>query len=186
MAANLPDVEGKKVVIVGTGNSGHDIAENLYENGAAVTMLQGRGRYALSLDRAVFMLHDDMHADNSPPTKECDVVGESPPSPVQFALNIEGTKQISEADKEILEGLERADFNLDFSIDGGGIAHLYFTHGGGYYVDVGCSKLIIDGKDQDGTELTADMDVLATGYDDMKTKAQEVMGEKVAARLKDV
>lgn len=55
------NVRGKKVVVVGTGNSGHDIAENFYENGADVTMLQRDGTYVLSLDKGVFMLHEGTH-----------------------------------------------------------------------------------------------------------------------------
>lgn len=140
-----------------------------------------------------------------PPTDECDIVAESLPFPVQFALSIAGTNRIAEADKETIEGLERAGFKLDYAIDGSGIGRLYFTRGGGYYVDVGCSKLIIDGKVKvhqspggisgftpealvlkDGTELQADIVVLATGYDNMKTTAEKVMGPKVASRLKDV
>ena len=63
-----------------------------------------------------------------------------------FALNKDLTKRIAEADKENIDGLERAGFKLDWAIDKSGIARLYFTRGGGYYIDVGCSKLIIDGK----------------------------------------
>lgn len=55
------DVRGKKVIVVGTGNSGHDIAENFYENGADVTMLQRRGTYVISVDKGVFMLHEGTH-----------------------------------------------------------------------------------------------------------------------------
>lgn len=58
------NTKGKKVIVVGTGNSGHDIAEDYYYNGAEVTMLQRRGTYVLSLDRGVFLLHEGMHADN--------------------------------------------------------------------------------------------------------------------------
>lgn len=61
--ASESDIKGKKVIVVGTGNSGHDIAENFYEAGAEVTMLQRRGTYVLSLDRGVFLLHEGMHAD---------------------------------------------------------------------------------------------------------------------------
>lgn len=39
------NVEGKKVVVVGTRNSGHDFAQNFYENGAKFTMLQRSGTY---------------------------------------------------------------------------------------------------------------------------------------------
>uniref|UniRef100_A0A8H7K3F7 FAD/NAD(P)-binding domain-containing protein n=1 Tax=Bionectria ochroleuca TaxID=29856 RepID=A0A8H7K3F7_BIOOC len=187
--ASESKVKGKKVIVVGTGNSGHDIAEDYHYVGA----------------EGVFLLHEGMHEDNGPPTDECDVVGESLPFPVQFALNKEGTKRISEADKDTIEGLERAGFKLDYAIDGSGIARLYYTRGGGYYIDVGCSKLIIDGKIKvhqspggisgftpdalvlkDGTELKADIVVLATGYDNMKTTAEKIMGGKVASRLKDV
>lgn len=61
--ASNSDVKGKKVIVVGTGNSGHDIAENFYESGAEVTMLQRSGTYVLSLDKGVFILHEGMHAD---------------------------------------------------------------------------------------------------------------------------
>lgn len=57
------NVRGKKVVVVGTGNSGHDIAQNYYENGADVTMLQRRGTYVLTADKGVFMLHEGLHED---------------------------------------------------------------------------------------------------------------------------
>jgi cation diffusion facilitator CzcD-associated flavoprotein CzcO len=58
------DVEGKKVLVVGTGNSGHDIAENFYQNGAEVTMLQRSGTYVLTLDKGVFILHEGMHCED--------------------------------------------------------------------------------------------------------------------------
>lgn len=58
------DVKGKKVIIVGTGNSGHDIAENFYENGADVTMLQRRGTYVMSVDKGSFMLHEGLYDDH--------------------------------------------------------------------------------------------------------------------------
>lgn len=132
-------------------------------------------------------------------------MGESLPFPVQFALNIDMTKRIAHEEKENIEGLERAGFKFEWGIDRSGIARLYYTRGGGYYVDVGCSKLIIDGKIKmhqspggitgftpdavvlkDGTHLNADIVVLATGYDNMKTTVQKVMGNKVAERCNDV
>ncbi|KAL1870962.1 hypothetical protein Plec18167_007269 [Paecilomyces lecythidis] len=199
------DVKGKKVLVVGTGNSGHDIAENFYQNGADVTMLQRSGTYVLTLDKGVFILHEGMHCEDGPPTEQSDIVAESLPFPVQFALNIDMTKRIAEEEKETIQGLERAGFKLEWGIDRSGIARLYYTRGGGYYVDVGCSQLIIDGKIKvhqspggisgftsdavvlkDGTHLHADIVVLATGYDNMKTTVQKVMGSKVADRCKDV
>lgn len=57
------NVRGKKVVVVGTGNSGHDIAQNYYENGADVTMLQRSGTYVITADKGVFMMHEGLHED---------------------------------------------------------------------------------------------------------------------------
>ncbi|KAF2731016.1 putative flavin-containing monooxygenase YUCCA3 [Polyplosphaeria fusca] len=196
---------GKRVVVVGTGNSGHDISQNYHEAGASVTMLQRRGTYVISADTGLFMLHAGLYDETGPPIEDADVYGQSLPIPVQFALNVEGTKRIAEAERENLEGLRRAGFEVDFGHDGSGIYRKYVTRGGGYYIDVGCSKLIIDGKIgvvrsqggikgfeegglvlADGRRLEADIVVLATGYDNMRTSARKVLGEEVAERCRDV
>lgn len=115
------------------------------------------------------------------------------------------TKKIADAEKETLDGLHRAGFELDFGPDGAGIARAYFTRGGGYYIDVGCSQLIIDGKIKvnhnpggingfgnrelllaNGDSLPADVVVLATGYDNMRTTVRKVLGDKIADRCSDV
>ncbi|KAJ5883573.1 uncharacterized protein N7473_010459 [Penicillium subrubescens] len=199
------DVRGKKVVVVGTGNSGHDIAQNYYENGADVTMLQRSGTYVITADKGVFMMHKGLHEDGGPPTEEADIVSESLPFPVQFALSVHMTRRIADAEKETLDGLRRAGFQLDFGPDGAGIARAYYTRGGGYYIDVGCSSLIIDGKIKvkhspqgitgfgarevklaEGIDLPADVVVLATGYDNMRTTVRKVLGDRIADRCLDV
>ncbi|CEO58975.1 hypothetical protein PMG11_03667 [Penicillium brasilianum] len=199
------NVRGKKVVVVGTGNSGHDIAQNYYENGADVSMFQRSGTYVITADKGVFMMHKGLHEDGGPPTEEADIVSESLPFPVQFALSVDMTRRIADAEKETLNGLRRAGFQLDFGPDGAGIARAYYTRGGGYYIDVGCSSLIIDGKIKmkhcpqgitgfgphglklaDGTDLPADVVILATGYDNMRTTVRKVLGDKIADRCLDV
>lgn len=45
--AALLQPTGKKVVVVGTGNSGHDIAQDYFGNGAQVTLLQRSATYVL-------------------------------------------------------------------------------------------------------------------------------------------
>lgn len=140
-----------------------------------------------------------------PPTEECDLIAESLPYPVRFALSVHFTKRAYEAEKDIMTGLEKAGFELDHGVDGAGIARAYMTRGGGYYIDVGCSQLIADGKIKvrrspegisgfterglklkDGGELDADIVVLATGYDNMRTTVRKTLGDKVADRLRDV
>jgi hypothetical protein len=139
------------------------------------------------------------------PTEEADIVTESLPFPVKFALDVDFTNRVRAVEKDTLEGLEKAGFKLDFGVDGAGISRQYMTRGGGYYIDVGCSPLIIDGKIKmkhspegisgfderglilkDGSKLDADIVVLATGYDNMRTTVRKVLGDRVADRLVDV
>lgn len=198
------DVTGKKVVVVGTGNSGHDIAQNFHENGANVTMIQRWGTYVISAKTGLFMLHEGLYDEGGPLTEDADVYGQSLPIPVQFALNVDGTNRIAAAEKDNLDGLKRAGFKVDFGEDGSGIFRKSITRGGDYYIDVGCSQLIIDGKIKlrqspdgikefeppalvlaDGTKLEADIVVLATGYENMVTSARKIFGDKVADRCND-
>lgn len=121
------------------------------------------------------------------------------------ALNVDLTSRIKQVEKENIEGLERAGFTLDFGHDGSGIYRKYITRGGGYYIDVGCSQLIIDGKINmlhspggisafsptglvlaDGRQVDADIVVLATGYANMRTSVAAAFGEAEAARCGDV
>lgn len=91
--ASEHDVTGKRVIVVGTGNSGHDIAQNFYENGAAsVTMLQRSVIHVLNVDIGGHMLHQDLYDETGPPTEDADIFGQSLPMPVQFALGVETIK----------------------------------------------------------------------------------------------
>ncbi|KAE8391753.1 hypothetical protein BDV23DRAFT_182117 [Aspergillus alliaceus] len=203
--ASQHDMRGKKVVVVGTGNSGHGIAQNFYENGAQVTMLQRRGTYVITAEKGVFMIHEGPRRQRVAANRRSrhHIRELALPSSIraQRPLHKEGIYRR----KGILEGLQKAGFELDFGIDGAGISRAYMTRGGGYYVDVGCSPLIADGKIRikrspegissfnehnlilkDGTALEADIVVLATGYDNMRTTVRKILGDKVADRCKDV
>ena len=195
-------VTGKKVVVVGTGNSGHDIAQNFYENGANVTMIQRRGTYVISAKTGLFMLHEGLYDEGGPPTEDADIYGQILPIPVQFALNVNSTKGIAAAEKDNLDGLTKAGFKIGFGEDGSGIYRKYITRGGGCYIDVGCSQLIIDDKVKlkqslngikgfepnalAGTKLDADIVVLATCFDNMRKSVRKILGNKVTDRCKDV
>lgn len=134
-----------------------------------------------------------------------DILSESLPWPVTLAWAVHLTKQISEADKETLDGLEKAGFKLGYGVDGGGILRLIVDRGGGYYIDVGCSQLIINREIKvrycpsgitgftqggvllgDGGCLDADAVVLATGYENMHESVRRTLGDAVANRCKPV
>jgi hypothetical protein len=204
-ASSHGDTKGKNVVVVGTGNSGHDIAQNFYDNGANVTMLQRSSTHVVTADVGLPIMTEALYSENSPATEDADIYAQSFPIPVGLALARMTTAAIGQADGEILEGLAKAGFRLNTGVNGAGLSSLYFTRGGGYYIDTGCSKLIIDGKIRmehspsgiegfdkdslilaDGQKLQADIVVLATGYDDMRTSLQKALGSEVASRSKDV
>lgn len=104
----------------------------------------------------------------------------STPNFLHKRLHKDVTAKIAEFDKSTLDGLTKAGFKLDFGPDDSGFLMKYFTRGGGYYLDVGASKLIADGKIKikqgqeidhftedsivfaDGSKLAADIVVLAT------------------------
>ena len=49
-------------------------------------------------------------------------------------------------DKDLLDGLARVGFKLDFGENNTGWQFKYLTRGGGYYFNVGCSDLIVKGE----------------------------------------
>ncbi|KAL4957079.1 putative flavin-binding monooxygenase [Aspergillus filifer] len=197
---------GKKVIVVGTGNSGHDIAEDYSRHGANVTMLQRGETYVLTTEKGLPLLPENIGIDDdSTPLDVKDILSESLPWPVTLALAVDLTKKISEADRETLDGLGRAGFRLGYGLDGAGILRLIVTRAGGYYIDVGCSRLIIDGKIKmkhapggisafdekgivlaDGERLEADIVVLATGYENMHESLRRVLGDRVADRCNPI
>ena len=79
------------------------------------------------------------------------------------------------------------------------------TKGGGYYIDVGCSQLITSSKIKvircaegiagfeatgvrlaDNNFIPADVVVLATGYDNMRTSCRKILGDEIADAVSDV
>jgi hypothetical protein len=111
------------------------------------------------------------------------------------------TKQSKKLDKELLDGLERVGFKLDFGEDFTGWQFKYLTRGGGYYFNVGCSDLVASGaiklrqfadidaftregvRTKNGEAVKADLIVLATGYKPQEYLVQKLFGEEVAARV---
>jgi len=107
-------------------------------------------------------------------------------------------------DKEIYDGLARVGFKTNLGQDGAGILQLLYAHAGGYYIDTGTSKHVINGdiklkngsaierftenglKFADGTELEADIVVFATGYGDPRDSMRDVCGPRVADKVKQV
>ena len=56
------------------------------------------------------------------------------------------TAEMRQADRELLKGLEARGFKLTFGEDDTGFQMMYLRRGGGYYFNVGCSDMIVDGR----------------------------------------
>jgi hypothetical protein len=111
------------------------------------------------------------------------------------------TEQSKRFDQQLLEGLERVGFKLDFGEGGTGWQFKYLSRGGGYYFNVGCSDLVVSGavklkqfadidtfvadgaRLKSGEIMPADLIVLATGYRPQEELVRKLFGEAMARRV---
>jgi putative flavoprotein involved in K+ transport len=139
--------------------------------------------------------------DEGIPLEDCDLITTATPLAVVRRSHIRITEQAKAIDKDLLDGLERRGFRLNFGDDGSGWQFKYLTRGGGYYFNVGCSDLIVDGKVgllqyadiaefvaggarmRDGRTLAADLIVLATGYQGQDVVVRRLFGDAIADRV---
>jgi len=191
--------KGMNVLVIGTGNSGHDIAQDLYSSGAKVTLVQRNSTLIVNIEPSAqlpYALYDE-----GPPLEDCDLITASIPLPLARKNHILLTERAKNLDRELLDGLERVGFKLDFGEDGTGWQFKYLTRGGGYYFNVGCSDLIVEGeiglvqfsdiaafvaegaRMRTGDTLAADLIVLATGYKGQEYLVRKLFGDDVAARV---
>ncbi|KAK5999238.1 putative indole-3-pyruvate monooxygenase YUCCA1-like protein [Cladobotryum mycophilum] len=199
-----PEGKGKKAVIVGSCNSAQDIAQDYAEKGYDVTLVQRTSTHVVSSKAITDIFLKGVYSEDGPPVEDGDMLIMGTPMPVLKTVQKQIVKLQRAHDKDMLEGLAKAGFNVDQGPDGAGLFFCYFQRGGGYYIDVGAAKLIADGRvkvkqgqeiDQvlphglrfaDGSELEADEIVLATGYQNMRTATRQLFGDDVADRVGDV
>lgn len=199
-----PDSTGKKAVVIGACNSSHDIAQDYYENGYEVTIVQRSSTAVVSSNSITEIALNPIYSEGGPPVDDADVWVYGQPSEIFKAAEVATVNKQAENDAATLAGLEKAGFKTDKGPDDTGLTMKYFQRGGGYYIDVGASQLIIDGKIkvkqgqgvakvlphglrfEDGSEVEADEVVIATGYQNMRTQTREMFGDSVADRVGDV
>lgn len=190
---------GKNALVIGSGNSGHDIAQDLHSAGAKVTLVQRSSTLIVNVEPSAqlpYALYDE-----GPSLEDCDLITTSIPLSLAKKSHILLTEKARNLDKDLLAALERRGFKLDFGEDGTGWQFKYLTRGGGYYFNVGCSDLIVKGeiglaqfsdiesfvpegaRMRDGETLAADLIILATGYKGQEHLVRKLFGEEVAARI---
>ncbi|AUI49618.1 NAD(P)/FAD-dependent oxidoreductase [Arthrobacter crystallopoietes] len=198
------DWTGKKAVVIGSNNSAHDICADLWEHGADVTMVQRSSthisRSESLMDLGLGDLYSEKALANGVTTEKADMLFASLPYRILPDAQKPVYEQMAERDAEFYSQLEAAGFDLDFGEDGSGLFVKYLRRGSGYYIDVGASQLIIDGRVKlangqvdkitgnavvldDGTELEADLIVYATGFGSMNGWLADLVSPEVASQV---
>jgi hypothetical protein len=111
------------------------------------------------------------------------------------------TQAVAERDKELLDGLAAAGFETHFGEHDMGYPMEFRKRGGGYYLDVGCSALLIERKValiqardvvrihatglelSDGSGREFDAIVFATGYQSIQEGVRTLLGSEIADRV---
>jgi putative flavoprotein involved in K+ transport len=190
--------QGCKALVLGSGTSGHDVAQELQAHGAEVTIIQRSKTHVVSLKEAqsVYAIYSEGIAFD-----DCDLLATSFPYPVLRRSYQVSTAKGLEVDKALLDALDKRGFRLWAGEDETGFQMMYLRYGGGYYFNVGCSELIISGqikllqfadidrfvgggaRRKDGTLVPAELLVLATGYLNQQETVRRYLGDTIADNI---
>ncbi|WP_431949715.1 flavin-containing monooxygenase [Nocardia lijiangensis] len=192
---------GKRAVVIGSGNSAHDICAALWEAGARVTMVQRSSTHVVRSESAIEFALGELYSEqavaNGITTEKADLMFASLPYRLLPSLQAPIYAAIRERDAEFYARLKRAGFQLDWGDDDSGLFLKYLRGGSGYYIDTGASELIANGDIRlahgevreltedtvvlgDGTALPADLVVYATGYAPMHRWVTDLIGPGTA------
>jgi cation diffusion facilitator CzcD-associated flavoprotein CzcO len=192
------DWKGKRAIVIGSGNSGHDIAQDLYSSGADVTLVQRSPTLVTNIEPSAQLAYA-AYSDGT--LEDNDLIAASMPLKLARRSHQMLTAQSKQLDAELLEKLASIGFKLDFGEDATGWQFKYLTRGGGYYFNVGCSDLVASGairllqfaeienfvadgaRLKNGTTLPADLVVLSTGYKGQEFLVRKLFGDDVAERV---
>jgi cation diffusion facilitator CzcD-associated flavoprotein CzcO len=108
---------GKKVVVIGSGNSAHDIAHRCCLNGLEVTMVQ---RSSTCVDPTEYSKGKDLYKEDGPRTEDADLATYSLPNAVSKRHQMEGTDKLYKDHSAFFEGLHKAGFVTDRGPGGAG------------------------------------------------------------------
>ncbi|MDF0595339.1 NAD(P)/FAD-dependent oxidoreductase [Psychromarinibacter halotolerans] len=193
------DWAGKRALVIGAGSSAHDVAVDLWEAGADVTMYQRRPAIIVrseTLMELAFPTYSQEAVDNGLTVDMADMLGAFTP----FALATEKNRRlydhIRERDADFYAALGKAGFQYDFGEDDTGQMMRALRTASGYYIDVGASTLISEGKIKvlggtidtltpdgvriDGTDHGFDLIVACTGYASMNEAVAPIVSREAA------
>lgn len=196
------DFKGLRCAVIGTASSGHDVAVDLWEGGAAeITMLQRSPTTVVkseTLMEKAFANYSEAALARGITTERADMLLASTPAALLAEVQIPIWREIRERDADYYAAIERAGFAIDFGEDESGLMLKAWRTGSGYYIDVGASQLIIDGEIKvksgvgverlserrvhltDGSSIEADAIIQCTGYHSMHETVAELVSREAA------
>ncbi|KAI0327781.1 FAD/NAD(P)-binding domain-containing protein [Cubamyces sp. BRFM 1775] len=195
---------GKRVVVVGAGNSSIDICQDLVLHDAeSVTMIQRSATAVVSRDWASNYLRSSFPDDVPLPVSDFKAAS-FPMGLIKEVSKATQQADVWEANKEVHDKLRKAGVRIHLGDQGQGLHALGHMRLGGYWLDKGGADLIADGKIvvksgvspesftekglamSDGSELVADVVILATGFIKMREINVELLGEDVMSHVGEV
>ncbi|MSQ18630.1 MAG: NAD(P)/FAD-dependent oxidoreductase [Betaproteobacteria bacterium] len=190
---------GKKALVLGTGNSAHDVAQDLHSNDVDTTIVQRGSTTVVSVNPSAKLIHAS--ALDGTPLEDSDLIATTNTLPVMTTnLQLISARMV-ELDKALIKGLIACGFKWDMGEDNTGHQMKIRKRSGGYYLNIGCSELIIKGEigllqyDQiekfvpegallkDGSIKPADLVVTATGFQPLELLVRELLGDEIANRV---
>ena len=193
------DFTGQSVTIIGATNSAHDIAVDLVKHGAKPTLIQRSSTHVVPhqvyLDNILAPLYGPEH---NRTLADADFLSVATP---MRRLEEKGQAIFNKAQKaykDFYDGLRQSGFALDFAEDGSGIIGKYRRSASGYYIDVGGSQYVMDGKISvktgsgikeintsgirldDDSELACDAIIYATGFGSMEEWVARLIDQNTA------
>lgn len=187
----------KRVLVVGTSTTGHDICLDLYQKGAFPTMAQRGAACVVNIDEVVKFSADYGRL----PVDEADQLRSSMNLPMMVARAKAYTAATEVSHAELHTGLRKAGQKLTVGDDETGWTMKLFRDVRGYYLNVGASEAIVEGKItmldfdrierfvpegvrmKDGRVTPFDAVVLCTGYHDLSEDIAALLGPAVAQKV---
>jgi len=195
---------GRRALVVGAGSSAHDVAVDLWEAGAEVTMFQRRASIVVRSETLMelgFDIYSEDALERGMDADRADLLAAATP----YKLFAEQEKRLYDRirtqDADFYDRLGKAGFAYDFGEDETGLMMRALRTASGYYIDVGASTLIAEGKirvlageDIDsltaegvrfasGHEEPADVIVACTGYQSMNEAVAGIVDRRTADDL---
>jgi len=194
--------EGKSALVIGAGTSAHDIAQDLYMRGADVTMLQRSSTTVVSIVPSAAKATQLFRSNEGVrPIEDLDIISASLPYDLVRRLHGPLSRQMAYDDRDLHDRLRKVGFALDNGEDDTGFFLKLLRRLSGYYLNVGASDLIADGRIKlksgvkidrlegaqavfsDGSSMDVDLLVLATGWKPLQEAVRAMLGDEVAERV---